>query len=227
MSLFPTDLGWTQQSFHLLLAILKRKLYWPFLTLSQGGDYISQKLTIFVSKLTHQNFNTVLSLNWKAVISELLPTIDLSVMYFAWYFGDKLFAITVIFSVYNYCMCKPEENLQWIFTLYSGTERSFAQRYHRFACLYPLLHRETVILHHTRHAKLWSWFLQDQEEDLRSPNSTCHWASPNLGAKSMQDMSWSDPELILLGVTDSQNDFHRHGFPRCQVLVHRSTIPAL
>lgn len=30
-----------KQSFHLLLAIVKRRLYWPILTLSQGGDYIS------------------------------------------------------------------------------------------------------------------------------------------------------------------------------------------
>lgn len=48
-----------------------------------------------------------------------------------------------------------------------------------------------------------------------------------LGAKGMQDMVGSDPELILLGIIDPENDFHRHSFQRCGVLIQGSTILAL
>lgn len=214
-----------EQSFHLLLAIVKRRLYWPILTLSQGGDYISQKLMIFVSKLTHQNFNTNLCLNWKAVISVCLLAIDFSVMYFICYLGDILLAIIIIlYILYNYHVCEPEENFWWIFMLHSGTEGYFVQGYHRFAHLYPLLPRETLILHYMRHLKFCTWFLQEQEQAFTSSNSTCHWSSPKLGAKGTQDMVRLDPELILLGVIDPQDDFHRHSFQRCLALIWGSTI---
>lgn len=107
-SLFLLIQAGTQQSFHLFLAIVKRKFYWPILTLSQGGGYISQKLTIFVSKLNHQNFNAVLwTERWS--FQCLLLTVDLKIMYFTQYFWAILLAIIMKFSMQNYCLCKPEE----------------------------------------------------------------------------------------------------------------------
>lgn len=52
------------------------------------------------------------------------------------------------------------------FTLHSGTEQSFVQRYHRFAYLSPLLPRESLILHCIRHLRLHGCFLQDQELEV-------------------------------------------------------------